>query len=103
MRISLAYRVGRYALGWRCPHGSYRPRRSCYVPDLVYHSARTPRAHVGRYGACSWLVQSLGQFLGTFLAPIILGPANDQWMLFGIVACVAGLLGTVIIALCKFK
>lgn len=49
------------------------------------------------------LVQSLGQFLGTFLAPIILGPANDQWMLFGIVACVAGLLGTVIIALCKFK
>ena len=49
------------------------------------------------------LIQSLGQFLGTFLAPIILGPASDQWMTFGIVACVCGFAGAVVIALCKFK
>lgn len=49
------------------------------------------------------LVQSLGQFLGTFLAPLILGPGLDQWMTFGITALICGLLGTVVIAVCKFR
>ena len=34
------------------------------------------------------LVQSLGQFLGTAVSAALLGPAIDQWMLCGGVACV---------------
>lgn len=49
------------------------------------------------------LIQSLGQFLGTFIAPMVLGPAMDQWMTLGIVMCVLGLAGTGCVALCKFK
>jgi len=49
------------------------------------------------------LIQSLGQFLGTFITPMVLGPAMDQWMTLGIVMCVLGLAGTGCVALCKFK
>ncbi|WP_172135471.1 CynX/NimT family MFS transporter [Adlercreutzia sp. ZJ473] len=49
------------------------------------------------------LIQSLGQFLGTFLAPIILGANLDQWMTLGVVMCVIGFAGTACVALCKFK
>lgn len=49
------------------------------------------------------LIQSLGQFLGTFITPMVLGPAMDQWMMLGIVMCVLGLAGTGCVALCKFK
>jgi MFS family permease len=49
------------------------------------------------------LVQSLGQFLGTWLVPLLLGPNVDSWMFTGIVMCVVGLIGTGALALCKFK
>lgn len=49
------------------------------------------------------LVQSLGQFLGTWLVPILLGPDMSEWVFTGIVMCVIGLVGTAALALCKFK
>ena len=49
------------------------------------------------------LIQSLGQFLGTFVSPMLLGSSGDQWMTLVIVMCVLGLVGTACIALCKFK
>lgn len=49
------------------------------------------------------LVQSLGQFLGTFISPILLGSAGDQWMTLGIAMLIIGLVGTAAIAVCKFK
>lgn len=49
------------------------------------------------------LVQSLGQFLGTWLVPILLGPDMSAWMFTGIVMCVLGFVGTAALALCKFK
>lgn len=49
------------------------------------------------------LVQSLGQFLGTWLVPILLGPSMSNWMFAGAVMCVLGLIGTGALALCKFK
>ncbi len=49
------------------------------------------------------LVQSLGQFLGTWLVPILLGPDMSAWMLTGIVMCVIGFIGAGALALCKFK
>ena len=49
------------------------------------------------------LVQSLGQFLGTWLVPMLLGPAMTEWMFAGGVMCVIGLVGTAALACCKFK
>ena len=49
------------------------------------------------------LVQSLGQFLGSWLVPILLGANMSEWMFTGIVMCVIGFIGTASLALCKFK
>ena len=49
------------------------------------------------------LIQSLGQFLGTWLVPLLLGPDVSAWMFTGIVMCVIGFAGTAALALCKFK
>ena len=49
------------------------------------------------------LIQSLGQFLGTWLVPLLLGPDVSAWMFTGIVMCVIGFAGTAAVALCKFK
>lgn len=49
------------------------------------------------------LVQSLGQFLGTWLTPILLGADMSGWMFAGTVMCVLGFVGTAALALCKFK
>lgn len=49
------------------------------------------------------LIQSLGQFLGSWLTPLLLGPDMTNWMLAGIVMCVIGFVGTIALALCKFK
>lgn len=49
------------------------------------------------------LVQSLGQFLGTWLTPILLGPDLTNWVFAGGVMCVIGLAGTAALAICKFK
>lgn len=49
------------------------------------------------------LIQSLGQFLGTLVTPMLLGADMSQWILAGIVMCIVGLVGTAALALCKFK
>ena len=49
------------------------------------------------------LVQSLGQFLGTWLVPLLLGPDMSAWMFTGMVMCIIGFVGTGALALCKFK
>ena len=49
------------------------------------------------------LVQSLGQFLGTFVSPMLLGAGGDQWMALGIAMLAIGLVGTGVVALCRFK
>lgn len=49
------------------------------------------------------LVQSLGQFLGTWLTPILLGADMNGWMFAGAVMCVIGFVGTAALAFCKFK
>ena len=49
------------------------------------------------------LVQSLGQFLGSWLVPILLGADMTGWMFTGIVMCIMGFVGTAALALCKFK
>jgi len=49
------------------------------------------------------LVQSLGQFLGSWLTPILLGADMTSWVFAGTVMCVIGFVGTAALALCKFK
>ena len=49
------------------------------------------------------LVQCLGEFLGSLVTPMLLGPAGDDWMFCGIVICVVGLLGAVALLFVKFK
>ena len=49
------------------------------------------------------LVQSLGQFLGTAVPAMLVGPNIDQWMLCGGVAMILALLGTVAVAVSKFR
>lgn len=49
------------------------------------------------------LVQSLGQFLGTFVSSAVLGSDLNQWMLCGAVAMFLGFIGAICIAICRFK
>lgn len=49
------------------------------------------------------LVQSLGQFLGSLVPSMLLGPALTNWTLCAVVLGVMGLLATVCIFLSKFK
>lgn len=49
------------------------------------------------------LVQGLGQFLGTFLVQILLGPTLENWMFAGMVLMVMGLVGTVSLLLCRLR
>ena len=49
------------------------------------------------------LAQSVGQFLGTFIPSIVLGPSLSNWTMCGIVALCIGLFNTLCVALCKFK
>lgn len=49
------------------------------------------------------LVQALGEFLGSFLTPMLLGPAMCNWTFCGCVIGVAGIVSAVAIAMCKFK
>ena len=48
------------------------------------------------------LVQSLGQFLGSFVPSLLLGPDLTQWALCGAVLCAAGLVGAALVAACRF-
>lgn len=49
------------------------------------------------------LVQSLGEFLGSFLVPILLGPAMAEWTFCAAVVSATSALGVVALALCRFK
>lgn len=49
------------------------------------------------------LVQSVGQFLGTFFVQMLLGPSFANWLFAGIVLMVVGLIGTAAIALTKLR
>ena len=49
------------------------------------------------------LVQGVGQFLGTFLVQILLGPTLENWVFAGTVLMVMGLVGTVSLLLCRLK
>ena len=49
------------------------------------------------------LVQSLGEFLGSLVTPMLLGPSGNDWMFCGIVMCIAGLSGAAALLLVKFK
>ena len=48
-------------------------------------------------------VQGIGQFLGTFLVQLLLGPALDSCLFAGAWLCVLGLAGTVAIGLCRMR
>ena len=49
------------------------------------------------------LVQCLGEFLGSLVTPMLLGPAMDQWVFCGVVMLVFGLTGALAMAVCKIK
>lgn len=49
------------------------------------------------------LVQCLGEFLGSLVTPMLLGPAMDQWLFCGAAMGVFGVLGTLAIVLCRFR
>ncbi len=45
--------------------------------------------------------QGIGQFLGTFVVQMLLGPSLENWMFAGLVLMALGLIGTACLALCK--
>ena len=47
--------------------------------------------------------QGVGQFLGTFLVQMLLGPQLTEWWFAGMVLMFMGLAGTALIALCKLR
>lgn len=49
------------------------------------------------------LVQSFGQFLGTFLPSLLLGPDLSRWMLCGGVLLALGLGSTLFVVFCRFR
>lgn len=49
------------------------------------------------------LVQCLGEFLGSLVTPMLLGPAMDQWAFCGTAMLVFGLAGALAMAACNIK
>lgn len=49
------------------------------------------------------LVQGVGQFLGSFLVQILLGPDLSHWMSAGLALLGMGLVGTVALSLCRMR
>lgn len=49
------------------------------------------------------LVQCFGEFLGSLVTPMLLGPSGTDWMFCGIVMCVVGITGAIALLLVKFK
>jgi len=49
------------------------------------------------------LVQCFGEFLGSLVTPMLLGPNGTDWMFCGIVMCVVGLLGAIALLFVRFK
>lgn len=68
------------------------------LPQIAGSRAAIPAA-MGLF----MLVQCLGEFLGSFLVPILLGPAMSEWVFCA--AAVAGIsaLGVAALAACRFK
>ena len=48
-------------------------------------------------------VQGIGQFLGTFLVQLLLGPAFDNVYIAGAGVLAIGIVGTVCLAACRFR
>ncbi|MDO5800330.1 MAG: MFS transporter [Coriobacteriia bacterium] len=68
------------------------------LPRIAGSNALMP-AMVGLF----MLVQSLGEFLGSFLVPLLLGPAMGEWTFCASVISVISMTGVAALALCKFK
>lgn len=49
------------------------------------------------------LVQCLGEFLGSLVTPMLLGPDMTNWMFCGVVTGIVGLLAAVAMMVCKIK
>jgi MFS family permease len=49
------------------------------------------------------LVQSIGQFLGTYVVQLLLGPELTQWHFVGMVILAIGLAGSVSLVCCRFR
>lgn len=49
------------------------------------------------------LVQCLGEFMGSFITPILLGPNMNEWLFCGIVMGMLGVAGAAAIAACRFE
>lgn len=49
------------------------------------------------------LVQCLGEFLGSLVTPMLLGPAMNQWMFCGTVMLVLGLMGAAAMLVCRIR
>lgn len=68
------------------------------LPQVAGSKALMP-AMVGLF----MLVQSLGEFLGSFLVPILLGPSMAEWTFCAVVVSAMSTVGVVALALCRFK
>lgn len=68
------------------------------LPQVAGSKALMP-AMVGLF----MLVQSLGEFLGSFLVPILLGPAMAEWTFCAAVVSATSTVGVVALAPCRFK
>lgn len=68
------------------------------LPQVAGSKALMP-AMVGLF----MLVQSLGEFLGSFLVPILLGPSMAEWTFCAVVMSAMSTVGVVALALCRFK
>ena len=49
------------------------------------------------------LVQCFGEFLGSLITPMLLGPSGTDWMFCGIVMCIVGISGAIALLFVRFK
>lgn len=68
------------------------------LPQIAGSKALMP-AMVGLF----MLVQSLGEFLGSFLIPLLLGPTMTEWAFCAAVVSAISALGVAALVFCKFK
>ena len=68
------------------------------LPQIAGNKALMP-AMVGLF----MLVQSLGEFLGSFLVPLLLGPAMAEWTFCAVVVSAISVVGVIALAFCRFE
>ena len=68
------------------------------LPQIAGSKALMP-AMVGLF----MLVQSLGEFLGSFLVPLLLGPAMAEWTFCAVVVSAISVIGVIALAFCRFE